>query len=102
MGVPWGEMKGVEHSEAEPKVAARLMSELELELKLGSFWPPPPAVWPPPDWPPLLGRRCSGRAEPELWRERIIGGTGVDLEHQGKVEDRTFSVLTQLDQSDLG
>ena len=43
MGVPWGEMKGVEHSEADPKVAALDMSELELELKFANFWAPPPA-----------------------------------------------------------
>jgi len=74
MGVPWGEMKGVEHSEADPKVAALDMSELELELKFASFWAPPPA-WTPPGWL----RRCRGSADPELCLDLIIGGTGVDL-----------------------
>ena len=75
MGVPWGEMKGVEHSEADPKVAALDMSELELELKFASFWAPPPAGT-PPGWL----RRCRGSADPELCLDLIIGGTGVDLE----------------------
>ena len=36
MGVPWGDMKGVEDSDAEPKVAAREMS-LPLPLKQESW-----------------------------------------------------------------
>ena len=37
IGVPWGEMKGVEDSDAEPKVAAREMS-LPLPLEEGTIF----------------------------------------------------------------
>ena len=37
IGVPWGEMKGVEDSDAEPKVAAREMS-LPLPLEEGTVF----------------------------------------------------------------
>ena len=65
MGVPWGEMKGVLDSEAEPKVAAL---EISLPLPLGCCWRPP--LFP--------GRRWSGRAEPELCLERSMLWTGVE------------------------
>jgi len=57
MGVLWGEIKGVEDSEAEPKVAAL---EISLPLPLGCCCLPGagPVVLP--------GRRWSGRPEPEL------------------------------------
>ena len=93
MGVPWGEMKGVEHSEADPKVAALDMSELELELKFASFWAPPPA-WTPPGWL----RRCRGSADPELCLDLIIGGTGVDLgaRSDAKGQYRNFITSSQV------
>jgi len=49
-------MKGVEDSDAEPKVAAR---EMSLPLPLGCCCLPCWPLAPPP------GRRWSGRAEPE-------------------------------------
>ena len=63
MGVPWGEMNGVLHSEADPKVAARLMSDPEdpkgpLEVPHGSI--------------------CRGKALPLLCRDLIMW-TGVLL-----------------------
>ena len=65
MGVPWGEMKGVLDSEAEPKVAAL---EMSLPLPLGCCCRPPL----------LPGRRWRGRAEPELCLERSMLCTGVE------------------------
>ena len=56
MGVPWGEMKGVEDSEADPKVAAREMSDPALPL--GCCWRAGPG-------PGVPGSRCSGSADPE-------------------------------------
>ena len=52
MGVPWGEIKGVLHSEAEPNVAAREMSDPEE--------PKGPLVVVP------CGNICSGSALPLL------------------------------------
>lgn len=63
MGVPWGEMNGVEDSDADPNVAAR---EISLPDPLGCCCLP---VEP--------GSRCRGRAEAELWRERSMC-TGVE------------------------
>jgi hypothetical protein len=66
-------MNGVLHSEAEPKVAAREMSDDE-ELKII-----PPTLMTPPGPPPLgppPGKRCRGSALPELCLDLIIG-TGV-------------------------
>jgi hypothetical protein len=54
IGVPWGDMKGVEDSDAEPNVAAL---EISLPLPLGCCCLPPLFT--------LLGRRCKGSAEPE-------------------------------------
>lgn len=65
MGVPWGEIKGVLHSEAEPNVAAREMSDPE-EPK-GPFVVAPPC-----------GNICRGNALPLLWRDLIMW-TGVLL-----------------------
>lgn len=69
MGVPCGEIKGVLHSEVDPKVAALLMSEdpelKPLPLTAGILW----EAW---------GSKCNGSALPELWRDRNIG-TGVLL-----------------------
>ena len=64
IGVPWGEIKGVLHSEAEPNVAAREISDPED--------PKGPFVVVP--W----GNICKGSALPELWRDLIIW-TGVLL-----------------------
>jgi len=80
MGVPCGLMKGVLHSDAEPKVAARLTSDPEepkLSLVCMPWPPPPPPTTPTPAPPALPGSRCRGRALPELCRERMMGGTGV-------------------------
>ena len=74
IGVPCGEMKGVLHSEAEPNVAALEISDDE-ELKIIPI-PIPITLGPPPPLGPPPGRRCSGRALPELCRDLIIG-TGV-------------------------
>ena len=63
MGVPMGDMKGVLDSDADPKVAAREMSD---PLPLGCCWRPP-----------LPGSRCRGSALPLLWRERSMC-TGVE------------------------
>ena len=60
------------HSEAEPNVAARDISE---EDELNSTPPIPMMPVPPPFGPPP-GSKCNGRAEPELCRDRIVG-TGV-------------------------
>lgn len=69
MGVPWGEMNGVLHSDSEPNVAAREMSEDE-QLKVM------PNMKLAPDDFPFPGNRCRGSAEPELCLDLIIG-TGV-------------------------
>ena len=74
MGVPCGLMNGVLHSEADPKVAARLTSDPE-EPKLSLVCMPCTTGPPAPPAPP--GSRCRGRALPELCRERSTGGTGV-------------------------
>ena len=62
--MPWGEIKGVLHSEAEPNVAAREMSEPE-EPKGPLVVVPCGSIW-------------SGKALPLLWRDLIIW-TGVLL-----------------------
>jgi len=64
IGVPWGEMKGVLDSEADPNVAAL---EMSLPLPLGCCCRPPL----------LPGRRWRGRAEPELCLDRSMW-TGVE------------------------
>ena len=72
MGVPWGEMKGVLHSEADPKVAARDISDPDD--------PNGPFVVAPgtPPGPPPCGSICRGNALPLLCRDLIIW-TGVLL-----------------------
>ena len=67
MGVPWGEMKGVLHSEADPKVAAREISDPEDPKGPFVVAPAPPC-----------GNICSGNALPLLWRDLIMC-TGVLL-----------------------
>lgn len=69
MGVPCGEMKGVLHSDSEPNVAAREMSD-EDELKVM------PSMNPAPDDFPFPGKRWRGSADPELCLDLIMG-TGV-------------------------
>jgi hypothetical protein len=61
-------MKGVEDSEAEPKVAAR---EISLPLPLGCCCLPLPFPL------ALPGNRCKGRPEPEECLDRSIW-TGVE------------------------
>jgi len=65
IGVPWGDIKGVLHSEADPKVAALEISEPEDPKG------PLVVVFP---W----GSICNGKALPLLWRDRNIW-TGVLL-----------------------
>ena len=76
-------MKGVLHSEADPNVAAREMSDDE-ELKR---IPPMPIT--PPGPPPLgapPGKRWRGSALPELCLDLIIG-TGVLLGEMNGLAD---------------
>ena len=82
IGVPWGDIKGVLLSDADPNVAALEMSD-EDELKFGIFCPtlftgPPGPITTPPTPTVALpcGNRCSGRELPELCRDLIVG-TGV-------------------------
>ena len=72
--MPCGLMKGVLHSDADPKVAARLTSDPD-DPKLSLACMPCTTCPPAPPGPP--GSRWRGRALPELCRERRTGGTGV-------------------------
>ena len=74
-------MNGVLHSEAEPNVAARDISELE-ELNKIPLMPMTavPLLGPPP------GSRWRGKALPELCRDLIIG-TGVLLGEMNGLAD---------------
>ena len=82
MGVPCGDMNGVLLSDADPNVAALDISDDD-ELKFGIFCPVLTTTPPGPITTPLTptvalpwGKRCRGRALPELCRD-LIDGTGV-------------------------